>query len=73
MLSGETGTGKELIAQSIHQNSYAVKPFIKVNCAAVSETLIESEFFGHEKGAFTGATNSRIGRFELADEKVRCY
>ena len=68
LIAGETGTGKELIAQSIHQNSLRrEKPFIKVNCAAVSETLIESEFFGHEKGAFTGATNSRIGRFELAD------
>ncbi|MEX0322895.1 MAG: sigma-54-dependent transcriptional regulator [Puniceicoccaceae bacterium] len=68
MINGETGTGKELIAQSIHQNSHRRdKPFIKVNCAAVSESLIESEFFGHEKGAFTGATQSRIGRFELAD------
>jgi len=68
LIAGETGTGKELIAQSIHQNSLRRdKPFIKVNCAAVSETLIESEFFGHEKGAFTGATNNRIGRFELAD------
>jgi len=68
LIAGETGTGKELIAQSIHQNSLRRdKPFIKVNCAAVSETLIESEFFGHEKGAFTGAVSSRIGRFELAD------
>lgn len=68
MISGETGTGKELIAQSIHQGSLRKdKPFIKVNCAAVSESLIESEFFGHEKGAFTGAMQSRIGRFELAD------
>jgi DNA-binding NtrC family response regulator len=68
LIAGETGTGKELIAQSIHQNSLRRdKPFIKVNCAAVSETLIESEFFGHEKGAFTGANNTRIGRFELAD------
>jgi DNA-binding NtrC family response regulator len=68
MVHGETGTGKELIAQSVHQNSLRKdKPFIKVNCAAVSESLIESEFFGHEKGAFTGALQSRIGRFELAD------
>jgi two-component system response regulator AtoC len=68
LISGETGTGKELVAQSIHQNSLRRdKPFIKVNCAAVSETLIESEFFGHEKGAFTGAQQKRIGRFELAD------
>jgi len=68
LIAGETGTGKELIAQSIHQNSLRRdKPFIKVNCAAVSETLIESEFFGHEKGSFTGALQSRIGRFELAD------
>ncbi|MFP4156865.1 MAG: sigma-54-dependent transcriptional regulator [Opitutales bacterium] len=68
LISGETGTGKELVAQSIHQKSLRRdKPFIRVNCAAVSETLIESEFFGHEKGAFTGAMESRIGRFELAD------
>jgi len=68
LISGETGTGKELIAQSIHQSSLRRdKPFIRVNCAAVSETLIESEFFGHEKGAFTGALQNRIGRFELAD------
>lgn len=68
LISGETGTGKELIAQSIHQSSLRrEKPFIRVNCAAVSETLIESEFFGHEKGAFTGALQGRIGRFELAD------
>lgn len=68
MIHGETGTGKELIAQCIHQSSLRKdKPFIKVNCAAVSESLIESEFFGHEKGAFTGALQTRIGRFELAD------
>ncbi len=68
LINGETGTGKELIAHAIHNESLRRnKPFIKVNCAAVSETLIESEFFGHEKGAFTGATGSRIGRFELAD------
>lgn len=68
LIWGETGTGKELVAQSIHQSSLRRdKPFIQVNCAAVSETLIESEFFGHEKGAFTGAIQRRIGRFELAD------
>jgi DNA-binding NtrC family response regulator len=68
MISGETGTGKELIAHAIHHESLRrAKPFIRVNCAAVSESLIESEFFGHEKGAFTGALSSRIGRFELAD------
>ncbi len=68
LIGGETGTGKELISHSIHNESLRrKKPFIKVNCAAVSETLIESEFFGHEKGAFTGASQSRIGRFELAD------
>ncbi len=67
MINGETGTGKELIAQEIHRQSMRRdKPFIRVNCAAVSETLIESEFFGHVKGAFTGAFENRIGRFELA-------
>jgi two-component system response regulator AtoC len=65
---GESGTGKEVVAQTIHHHSLRYqKPFIKVNCAAVPETLIESEFFGHEKGAFTGATARRQGRFELAD------
>ncbi|MCH8473721.1 MAG: sigma-54 dependent transcriptional regulator [Opitutales bacterium] len=68
LISGETGTGKELISLAIHNASQRRKqPFIKVNCAAVTETLIESEFFGHEKGAFTGAMQKRIGRFELAD------
>jgi DNA-binding NtrC family response regulator len=68
MISGENGTGKELVANEIFLNSQrANKPFIKVNCAAISETLIESEFFGHEKGSFTGATDQRDGRFELAD------
>lgn len=66
-ISGESGTGKEVIAQAIHAQSLrAQRPFIKVNCAAIPETLIESEFFGHEKGAFTGANQRRIGRFELA-------
>ncbi len=66
-INGETGTGKEVIAHLVHYSSpRANKPFIKVNCAAVPETLVESEFFGHEKGAFTGATSKRLGRFELA-------
>jgi two-component system, NtrC family, response regulator AtoC len=67
-INGETGTGKEVIAHLIHYNSpRSNQPFIKVNCAAVPETLVESEFFGHEKGAFTGAANKRLGRFELAN------
>jgi two-component system response regulator AtoC len=68
-ISGESGTGKEVIAEAIHMMSTrAQNAFIKVNCAAIPETLIESEFFGHEKGSFTGAINKRIGRFELADQ-----
>ncbi|MCD6115857.1 sigma 54-interacting transcriptional regulator [bacterium] len=68
LLWGESGTGKELIAEAVHYNSLrSDKPFIKVNCAAVPETLIESEFFGYEKGAFTGAAELKKGRFELAD------
>jgi len=68
LLLGETGVGKELIAEAIHRDSArAAKPFIKVNCAALPPTLIESEFFGHEPGAFTDARNLRLGRFELAD------
>jgi len=67
MIVGESGTGKELIANAIHQNSArVVRPFIKVNCAALPETLLESELFGHEKGAFTGATARKLGRFQLA-------
>ena len=66
-INGESGTGKEVIAHAIHNNSLRCKrPFVRVNCAAVPESLIESEFFGHEKGAFTGAANKRMGRFELA-------
>jgi DNA-binding NtrC family response regulator len=68
LITGESGTGKEKIAQYIHQNSpRANGPFIRVNCAALSEQLLESELFGHERGAFTGAHKTREGRFELAD------
>lgn len=67
-IQGESGTGKEVIAAAIHAHSLrAQNPYIRVNCAAVPDTLIESEFFGHEKGAFTGANNKRLGRFELAN------
>jgi two-component system response regulator AtoC len=67
-ITGESGTGKEVIAQEIYSQSLrANKPFIKVNCAAIPETLIESEFFGHEKGSFTGAHAKKLGRFELAN------
>lgn len=66
-ITGESGTGKEVVAALIHQQSMrSMNPFIKVNCAAIPETLIESEFFGHEKGAFTGAHAKKSGRFELA-------
>jgi DNA-binding NtrC family response regulator len=67
LIAGESGTGKELVARALYRQSPRNKaPFIKVNCAAIPENLIESEFFGHEKGAFTGAVNKREGRFELA-------
>lgn len=69
LITGESGTGKELIAREIHQNSgRADKPMIKVNCAAIPKNLMESELFGHEKGAFTGALKTRIGVFERADK-----
>ncbi len=68
LIDGESGTGKELIAQAIHQSSPRARgPFIAVHCAALSESLLESEIFGHERGSFTGATERRVGRFEAAD------
>ena len=67
LIQGESGTGKELVAGEIHENSLRrTKPYVRVNCAAIPDTLLESEFFGHERGAFTGANAKRIGRFELA-------
>ena len=68
LITGETGTGKELIARAVHKRSQrSGRPFISVNCAALPPTLVSSELFGHEKGAFTGATQRRLGRFEMAD------
>jgi DNA-binding NtrC family response regulator len=69
LISGETGTGKDLIAYAIHRNSpRRDNPFVKINCSAIAENLIESELFGYEKGAFTGAVSTKPGRFELADK-----
>ncbi|HSP34410.1 MAG TPA: sigma-54 dependent transcriptional regulator, partial [Thermoanaerobaculia bacterium] len=68
LLQGESGTGKELFARAIHQlSSRADRPFVAINCAAIPDTLIENELFGHEKGSFTGATGRQLGKFELAD------
>ncbi len=68
LITGETGTGKELIARAVHKRSQrSARPFVSVNCAALAPTLVSSELFGHEKGAFTGATQRRLGRFEMAD------
>ena len=69
LITGENGTGKEMIAKNIHiMSDRSGKPFIEVNCAAIPENLIESELFGHEKGSFTGAINTRVGKFELANQ-----
>jgi len=69
LLTGESGAGKEVIARYIHKHSQRAKhPFVAINCAAITETLLEAELFGHEKGAFTGATERKLGKFELANE-----
>jgi two-component system response regulator AtoC len=69
LINGESGTGKELFARVIHNYSYdEQKPFIGINCSAIVDTLLESELFGHEKGSFTGATTTKLGKFELAED-----
>src|SRR5438105_6993524 len=68
LIHGESGTGKELIARVIHSYSAGNKPFIGINCSAIVDTLLETELFGHEKGAFTGAVQAKPGKFELAED-----
>ena len=67
LIEGESGTGKELVARAIHEHTDPARPFISINCSAVVETLLETELFGHEKGAFTGASYRKLGKFELAN------
>src|ERR1700720_1766762 len=72
LIQGETGTGKEIVAKAIHEESFRKRcPYVKLNCAAVPGGLLESELFGHERGAFTGAIAQKIGRLELADRGSR--